>query len=105
MAVHTATGFSTLGVVLLALVKSEGGLTWSLDKDITAGFVAALAVMLIAAAVTYNLIDKMADASKWVAHTQEELKKVQEIATEMAELESGQRGYIITGDERVLTGR
>jgi PAS domain S-box-containing protein len=105
MAVHTAAGFSTLGVVLLALVKSEGGLTWSLDKNLTAGFVGAIAVMLIAAAVTYNLIDKMVDASKWVAHTQEVLKEVKEIAAGMAELESDQRGYIITGDERVLSGR
>jgi PAS domain S-box-containing protein len=105
MAIHTAAGFIALGLILLALVKSEGGLAWALDKSVTTGFVAAIAVMLIAAAVTYNLMDKTVDASKWVAHTQEVLKEIKVLAAGMAELESGQRGYIITGDELALAGR
>jgi len=102
MAIHTATGLVVMGVILLALVKAEGGLTWALDKRITAGCVAATAVMLAAAAATYNLTNRMVDASAWVSHTHEVLKEINAAAAGLADLEGGQRGFIITGDEPML---
>jgi PAS domain S-box-containing protein len=64
-----------------------------------------MAVMLAAAAVTYNLTNRMVNASAWVSHTHEVLKEINATSADLADLESGQRGYIITGDELMLKKR
>jgi hypothetical protein len=48
MAVHTAAGFFLLGSGLLALAGSEGAMEWVLDKSVTGGFIAAIAIMTVA---------------------------------------------------------
>jgi PAS domain S-box-containing protein len=101
-AMHTATGFILLGCGLLALVRSEAGLTWYLDSTNTTAFVVAVVLMIIAAGSSYNFAKKLQETGSWVSHTQEVMKNVQEILTDVASIESNQRGFIITGDERLL---
>jgi PAS domain S-box-containing protein len=105
MAVHTAAGFILLGAGLLAYVKNEKGMTWALDKMTTIGFATAVAIMLTAAGVSWNYTNQLEKAAAWVSHTQEVLKEVEEVRGGMADLESSQRGYIITGDEHLLEQR
>jgi PAS domain S-box-containing protein len=105
MAFHTSAAFILLGCALLALVKSEGGMTWALERAVTTGFIIGVAMMVITSGVSYNLTNRLLETSTWVSHTQEVLKKTQEVMSGMADLESGQRGYIILGDERLLEGR
>ncbi len=105
MAIHTALAFGLIATSLLALVKREGTLTWVLDRTTTAGFVLAAAVMLIASGLSYSCTNRLLDSAKWVSHTQYVLKEIQEVSSGMAELESGQRGFIITDDERLLEQR
>jgi len=105
MAFHTAASFVLLGSALLALVKSEGGLIWALDRTITSGFIVGVVAMLIATGVFYDFTQRLADKAKWVSHTQEVLKQIQEVTSSMADIESAQRGYIILGDERLLAQR
>lgn len=45
------------------------------------------------------------EAAQWVSHTQEVLKKIQEVGSALADLESAQRGFIITGNEHQLDRR
>ncbi len=105
MAVHTAMGFALLGIGLLSLVKGEKGLAWSLDKRITTGFIASIAIMLTAAGVSWNYTSELQDAAAWVSHTHQVLKEIGDVRAGMAELESSQRGYIILGDEHLLASR
>jgi len=105
MAVHTAVGFILLGAGLLVYVKNEKGLTWTLDKMTTIGFATAVAIMLMAAGLSWNYTNQLEKAAAWVGHTQEVLKEIEEVRAGMADLESSQRGYIITGDEHLLEQR
>jgi len=90
---------------LLALVRNEGGLTWSLETLATVGFVVGIVSLLAAMGLSYNFTNRLFDAAKWVSHTQEVLKEVEEVGAGMADLESDQRGYIIMGDEHLLEQR
>jgi PAS domain S-box-containing protein len=103
IAVHTAAAFLLLGYGLLTL--KEGGLTWSLNTLITVGFVIGIVSLLAATGLSYNFTNHLFEASKWVSHTQEVLKEVEEVRAGMADLESSQRGYIIIGDEHLLAQR
>ena len=105
VAVHTATALVLLGGALLAFVKSEGGLAWALDRTITAGCVIGVAVMLVAAGTSYNFTNRLLQTATLVSHTHKVLKEIEDVMVDVAEIESGQRGYIITGDERLLERR
>jgi PAS domain S-box-containing protein len=99
MAIHTAMGFVLLGGALLALVKNKSELTWALDPKTTLGFVAAVALMLSMAGFSWNYTYKLQKAGDWVSHTNEVLEEIENLRAGIANLESSQRGYVITGDE------
>jgi PAS domain S-box-containing protein len=105
MAIHTAIGFVFLGAGLLLLVRCEQGVTWALDVTATLGFVAAVAVMLSVAGVSWNYTYRLKEAGALVTHSSEELRQIENIRSGMANLESSQRGYVITGDEHLIAQR
>jgi PAS domain S-box-containing protein len=102
MAIHTAAGFLLLGCGLLAFVKSEGGLRWSLDTLITVGFVIGIVSLLAAAGVSYHFTNQLQQSAAWVSHTQEVLKEIEEVSAGVATLGSSERNYINTGNEHLL---
>ncbi|HXW16635.1 MAG TPA: PAS domain S-box protein, partial [Terriglobia bacterium] len=42
------------------------------------------------------------DAERWVAHTYEAINSAESLMSKMKDAESGERGYLLTGDERFL---
>ena len=102
MALHTSAGFLLLGSGLLAFVKSEGGLNWSLDTLITGGFVVGIVSLLAAAGMSFHFTNELQQSAKWVSHTLEVLKEIEEVSADVATLGSSQRNYINTGDEHLL---
>lgn len=102
MAIHTAAGFVLLGCGLLALVKGEGGLRWSLDTLTTGGFVLGIVSLIAAAGISYHFTNQLQQSAGWVSHTQEVLKEIEEVSAGVAALGSSQRNYINTGNEHLL---
>jgi PAS domain S-box-containing protein len=102
MAVLTAAGFVLLGGGLLALVRSEGGFRWSLGALATGGFVVGIVSLLAVAGSSYYFINQLQQSAAWVSHTQEVLKKIEEVSAGVATLGSAQRNYINTGNEQFL---
>ena len=100
-----ATGFMLLGTGLLALLQSEGDLTWSLNASTTTGFVLGLLLITVAAAAGFNFTRHMVETSKWVAHRQDVLKKTEEVLSGLATLGSNERVYVMVGDELLLKDR
>jgi PAS domain S-box-containing protein len=100
-----AVGFLSIGSGLLALLRSEHGLVWSLDTLTTAGFALGILLMVIAAAASFNHTRRMLETTTWLTHRQEVLQKVQKVLTDVTDLLSQQRVYVILGDERILNGR
>jgi len=72
------------------------------DRKIRVGFVFALALMLILGVVLYQTTLKFREAERWEEQIDTELDKLDEIASTLKDAESGERGYLITGDEQYL---
>lgn len=75
---------------------------WNVGMKIGAGFGLALAILVVIGAVTYRSTDKLTETAEWVAHTHKVLEKLVQIIQALDDAETGQRGFIITGEEPYL---
>jgi methyl-accepting chemotaxis protein len=75
---------------------------WTFGKRIAAGFALSLVLLVVIGAVAYRSINKLTSASQWVTHTHEVLEHIAGVLSLLKDAESGQRGYVITGDEAFL---
>ena len=103
--VTAAVGFLLLGTGVLALLQSERHLVWFLDAFTTAGFVSGILLVVVTAAMAFTYTRRMLETTTGLIHCQEALGKIQEVYADMSELASGQRIYVITGDEQFLKAR
>jgi methyl-accepting chemotaxis protein len=75
---------------------------WSIGSKIGSGFGLALAALMMVGAVSYDSTSKLIDSTEWVRHTHEVLTGLDEALSAFKDAETGQRGYIITGEARYL---
>jgi methyl-accepting chemotaxis protein len=75
---------------------------WSIGSKIGSGFGLALVVLLVVGAVSYDSIRKFNSSADWVRHTHEVLTGLDELLSGMKDAETGERGYVITGEPRYL---
>jgi PAS domain S-box-containing protein len=75
---------------------------WSIDRNIMAGFGAALAILIIAGTISFQAMRKVTEADRWVAHTHEVLSKIGALLSTAQDVETGMRGYTITGERSFL---
>jgi len=75
---------------------------WSTGKKIGTGFALALAILVVIGTVSYRNTVTLTESADWVAHTHRVLEKLQDTLSELKDTETGQRGYLITGEERYL---
>ncbi|MBS0445047.1 MAG: response regulator [Proteobacteria bacterium] len=68
-----------------------------------AGFVIALAAVVIIASVSYLSLRARAGAAQLVSHTVEVIEQLQLVLSTLKDAETGQRGYLLTGAENYLT--
>ena len=76
--------------------------TRSMGRKITAAFTATLVVMIALAWISYSSIGELRSTSHWVSHTHEVLGQLERVSSELKDAETGQRGYLITGEDRYL---
>lgn len=75
---------------------------WSIGKKIGSGFAAGLAVLVVVGAVSYDSTRKLIDSADWVTHSHRVLDQLEAMLLTMDDAETGQRGYVIAGQERYL---
>ena len=97
-----ALAFLLLGSGLLALLRGNAHLTWSLDRLTTAGFATGFTLMILATGLFHNFALRVHQAGTQVSHAHQVLTEIEEIEANMSDLENEQRSYIITGNERLL---
>jgi PAS domain S-box-containing protein len=71
-------------------------------KEIAGGFGIASTILIIIGFVSYQSTTRLIETNNRVAQTQERLNKLEELVSQMKDAETGQRGYILTGEERYL---
>ncbi len=69
---------------------------------ISFGFIAAFLLLAVNAAVSYVTLDNLVAANRLVAQTDQTIRLLGELRASLIDAEAGQRGYIITGEERYL---
>lgn len=75
---------------------------WSIGAKIGSGFALALIILLIIGTASYRSTVRLVDTAGWVAHTHQVLAKLEKLLSHLKDAETGQRGFIITGEERYL---
>src|SRR4051812_48353262 len=71
-------------------------------SKVVAGLATASAVLLLVAVLSYLSLVHNADDRLWVTHTYQVLEKLGDVRTNMTDAETGERGYILTGDDAYL---
>src|SRR6266851_5828625 len=75
---------------------------WTFGRKIAAGFTLAFLLLLGIGGVSYRSISVLTGTSQLVTHTHQVLEHVAEVFSLLKDAETGQRGYVITGDETFL---
>lgn len=102
---YTAFAFMLLGIALLTFITRKSGFNWSLDSFTTTGFAIGILTLLATGFSSYHYTNQLREDDERVSHTQEGIKEINNISIALATLESDQRGYIITGDKKLLENR
>jgi len=76
--------------------------SWTFGKKIAAGFALSFVLLAAIGAVAYRSINTLSRTSSSVAHTHVVLEHIASVLSLLKDAETGQRGYIITGDESFL---
>ncbi|HSF72653.1 MAG TPA: CHASE3 domain-containing protein, partial [Microcoleus sp.] len=74
----------------------------SLTRQITAGIGMAVALLILNAATSYRNTLKLVENERWVSHTHQVLTELEATLSTLKDAETGQRGYLLTGEERYL---
>ena len=74
----------------------------TLGKKLSLGFATILLLMTIVSTVAYNSIKSLIETTAWVEHTHEVIRVGETLSGSMVDMETGLRGFIITGDEHYL---
>lgn len=72
------------------------------EKNVTWGFGLALLILSIIGIVCYWSTAQLVEVAGKVMHTHQVLGELETLLSELKDAETGQRGYVITGDERYL---
>lgn len=75
---------------------------WSVGTKIAAGYVIALLMLLMIGIISYRNTGELVNANQLEKHTYQVLEKTELLISLLKDAESGQRGYIITGNESYL---
>jgi methyl-accepting chemotaxis protein len=75
---------------------------WHVGAKIGAGFGLALAILVVIGSVSYQSTARLTDAAALGAHTHQVLEALEAVLSDMKDAETGQRGFIITGEGRYL---
>ena len=75
---------------------------WTFGRKIAAGFALAFLMLAIIGGVAYRGRVALTTTSQSVTHTHLVIEHIADVLSLLKDAETGQRGYIITGDEAFL---
>jgi methyl-accepting chemotaxis protein len=74
----------------------------TIGKRLVTGFGVAALTLLLIATISYHSAHLLIDTERWVAHTYQVRTELADLISIMRDAETGQRGYLITGEESYL---
>ena len=76
--------------------------TWTVGQKLAAGFTVAALTLLVVAYFGYRSTAHLIENDRLVSHTHEVRTTIADLLSLMKDAETGQRGYVITGDDSYL---
>jgi CHASE3 domain sensor protein len=75
---------------------------WTFGMRLGAGFAVSAVVLLIVALFGYRNAERLTEDSRWVSHTQQVRAQLAEFMSLVVDMETGVRGFVISGEEVFL---
>ena len=75
----------------------------SIKTKLAVGFGAIVAIILVLLTLAYTNFSKLSAASEWDRHTQEVLLEVAAVDNALLQIQTANRGFMLTGDEAIAT--
>lgn len=75
---------------------------WTVGRRLLAGFGLSAAVLMMVAVVSYRNAYLLIENDAWVAHSHQVRIELADLLSELKDAETGQRGYLLTGDDSYL---
>jgi methyl-accepting chemotaxis protein len=75
---------------------------FTIGSKLWASFISIFVVIVLVGATSYQSITNLLDGAKWVDHTHQVLIRLTELMSTLQDAETGQRGYLIAGEDRYL---
>lgn len=66
------------------------------------GFIAAIAAVIITSAFSYSALRSSAETADRLTHTLDVMQRLETLRVSIRDAETGQRGYLLTGNEAYL---
>jgi PAS domain S-box-containing protein len=80
-----------------------GKMKWNMgNRLVLGGFVIATAILVFVGWQSYRNTARFAEAAEWRKHTYDVLRNLDETVARLVDAETGQRGYLLTGEEAYL---
>src|SRR5579862_3254911 len=77
-------------------------ISWSVGTKIGGGFGLALVILMVTGGGAYRSTRVLISNFRWVVHTDEVMMNLERLLCMVQDAETGQRGFVITGEERYL---
>ena len=74
----------------------------SIGARIGAGFAVGMAIIVAIGVSAYVSTQRLLEANRWVTHTHEVIEGLEHVLSVLKDAETGQRGFVLTGEERYL---
>ncbi|HEY8088279.1 MAG TPA: CHASE3 domain-containing protein [Polyangiaceae bacterium] len=84
------------------LCAKEREIMWTFGRRIAAGFAVSFALLAVVGVVAYRSIETLTRTSYLVTHTHTVIDRTAGVLSELKDAETGQRGFVITGDDAYL---
>jgi methyl-accepting chemotaxis protein len=75
---------------------------WTFGRKLAAGFSISLVLLAVVGATSYRTFDALTSTSEFVTHTHTVLEHTGRVLSLLKDAETGQRGFVITGDDAFL---
>jgi len=77
-------------------------MTWTVGRKITFGFSLSIIIVAALGGVSYRNSSILLRTTGWVAHSYEVRVQIDRVQSVLADAETGQRGYLLTGLDSYL---
>jgi len=71
-------------------------------RNLLVGFGVSLVILIISSAASFISISNLLESAELVTHTNEVIRELDEIRSALVDAETGQRGFLLTGEEEFL---